>query len=115
MIDWKRVEELRTEIGNDGFAEVAEMFLEEAEATVQTLVSGPAPDEVEGQLHFLTGSALNLGLCELAAICQSGERKAALGRASEVDTAAVAAIYRVSREALLDGLLLGRFATETAA
>jgi hypothetical protein len=41
MIDWKRVEELRTEIGNDGFAEVAEMFLEEAEATVQTLVSGP--------------------------------------------------------------------------
>jgi HPt (histidine-containing phosphotransfer) domain-containing protein len=115
MIDWKRVEELRTEIGIDGFAEVAEMFLEEAEATVQTLVSGPAPEEVEGQLHFLKGSALNLGLCELAAICQSGERKAASGQASEVDTAAVATVYRVSREALLDGLLLGRFATETAA
>ena len=115
MIDWKRVEELRTEIGNDGFAEVAEMFLEEAEATVQTLVSGPAPDEVEGQLHFLKGSALNLGLCELAAICQSGERKAAAGSSAEVDTAAVAAIYRMSRQALLDGLLLGQFSTDTAA
>jgi HPt (histidine-containing phosphotransfer) domain-containing protein len=115
MIDWKRVEELRTEIGPDGFAEVAEMFLEEAEATVQTLVSGPADEEVEGQLHFLKGSALNLGFSDLAAICQSGEQRAAVGRASEVDTAAVAAVYRVSREALLDGLLLGRFAANTAA
>ena len=115
MIDWKRVEELRTEIGPDGFAEVAEMFLEEAEATVQTLVSGPLPEEVEGQLHFLKGSALNLGLSDLAAICQTGERKAAMGRAAEVDTAAVAAVYHVSREALLDGLLLGRLTAVTAA
>jgi HPt (histidine-containing phosphotransfer) domain-containing protein len=115
MIDWNRVEELRSEIGADGFAEVAEMFLEEAEATVQMLVSGPAPDEVEGQLHFLKGSALNLGLSELAAICQSGERKAAAGRATEVDVAAVASIYHVSREALFDGLMRGRLPAETAA
>ena len=115
MIDWRRVAELRTEIGIDGFAEVAEMFLEEAEATVQTLVSGLAPDEVEGQLHFLKGSALNLGLCDLAAICQSSERKASAGYAADVDMAAVAAIYQASRQALLDGLLLDRFATGTAA
>jgi histidine phosphotransfer protein HptB len=115
MIDWNRVEELRSEIGPDGFAEVAEMFLEEAEATVQALISGPAPDEVEGQLHFLKGSALNLGLADLAVICQIGERKAAMGQASEVDTAAVAAVYRVSRQALLDGLLLGGLPAETAA
>ena len=69
MIDWKRVEELQTEIGADGFAEVAEMFLEEAEQTVQTLLSGPEPGDIEGQLHFLKGSALNLGLADLAAIC----------------------------------------------
>jgi HPt (histidine-containing phosphotransfer) domain-containing protein len=115
MIDWKRVEELRTEIGADGFAEVAEMFLEEAEAAVQTLVAGPRPEEVEGQLHFLKGSALNLGLSDLAAICQSGERKAATGFAAEIDTAAVAAVYRASREALLGGLLLGRPAKDSAA
>jgi HPt (histidine-containing phosphotransfer) domain-containing protein len=115
MIDWKRVEELRTEIGSDGFAEVAEMFLEEADATVQTLDCGPAPDDVEGQLHFLKGSALNLGLCDLAALCQSGERKAAAGLASEVDTAAVVAVYRASRRALIDGLLPGRYPADTAA
>ena len=38
MIDWKRVDELREEIGTDGFAEVADMFLEEAEGAVKTLV-----------------------------------------------------------------------------
>jgi histidine phosphotransfer protein HptB len=115
MIDWKRVAELQTEIGTDGFAEVAEMFLEEADETVLTLTSGPAPDEVEGLLHFLKGSALNLGLSDLAALCQEGERKAAAGQGAAVDTAAVAALYRASRQALLDGLAAGPVATETAA
>ncbi len=91
------------------------MFLEEAEETVQTLLSGPAPGDVEGQLHFLKGSALNLGLADLAAICQEGERRAAAGHGAEVDTAAVAAVYRVSRAALLDGLADYPLSAETAA
>jgi histidine phosphotransfer protein HptB len=115
MIDWKRVEELRTEIGADGFAEVAEMFLEEAEETVQSLLAGPDAGEVEGQLHFLKGSALNLGLADLAAICQEGERLAAAGHGAAVDTSAVAAVYRVSRGALLDGLAAALRPADTAA
>jgi len=35
MIDWKRVAELREEIGADGFVEVADMFLDEAEGAVR--------------------------------------------------------------------------------
>jgi HPt (histidine-containing phosphotransfer) domain-containing protein len=115
MIDWKRVAELQREIGTDGFAEVAEMFLEEAEATVLTLTSGPAADEVEGQLHFLKGSALNLGLSVLAALCQEGERKAAAGQGAMVDTVAVAGVYHASRQALLDGLAASPVAADTAA
>jgi HPt (histidine-containing phosphotransfer) domain-containing protein len=115
MIDWNRVSELQTEIGTDGFAEVAEMFLEEAEATVLKLTSGPAPDEVEGQLHFLKGSALNLGLSDLASLCQEGERRAAAGQGAAVDTGAVARVYHASRQALLDGLAAGPLATDTAA
>ncbi|MBA3911719.1 MAG: histidine kinase [Rhodobacter sp.] len=110
MIDWKRVEELRGEIGDDGFAEVADMFLEEAEQAVQTLVAGLPADEVEGQLHFLKGSALNLGLADLAAICQDGERKAAAGYGAMVDTARVAAVYLSSRALLLAGLARGNAA-----
>lgn len=104
MIDWKRVAELREEIGADGFVEVADMFLDEADGAVQALVTGLPAEEVEGQLHFLKGSALNLGLSELAAICQEGERKAAAGQGAAVDKAQVAAIYRASRARLLRGL-----------
>ncbi|MGL4237476.1 Hpt domain-containing protein [Tabrizicola sp.] len=108
MIDWKRVEELREEIGADGFAEVADMFLDEAEEAVQALVAGLPAGEVGGQLHFLKGSALNLGLSDLAAVCQDGERKAAGGHGELVDTAQVAAVYRASRASLLGGLSLDR-------
>ena len=108
MIDWKRVDELKEEIGADGFAEVADMFLDEAEGAVRALVVGLAPDEVEGQLHFLKGSALNLGLSDLAAICQEGERKAAAGQGAAVDTAQLAAIWRASHASLLGGLSADR-------
>jgi HPt (histidine-containing phosphotransfer) domain-containing protein len=104
MIDWKRVEELKDEIGADGFVEVADMFLDEAEGAVRALVAGLPADQIEGQLHFLKGSALNLGLSDLAAICQEGERKAAAGTGALVDAAKVAAIYQASRASLLDRL-----------
>ncbi len=104
MIDWKRVADLRDEIGADGFAEVADMFLEEADQAVRGLAQGLPADAVEGQLHFLKGSALNLGLSDLAAICQDGERRAAAGQAAEVDLDRVATVYHQSRSALMDGL-----------
>jgi HPt (histidine-containing phosphotransfer) domain-containing protein len=104
MIDWKRVAELKEEIGADGFVEVADMFLDEAEGAVRALVAGLPVDEVEGQLHFLKGSALNLGLSDLAAICQEGERRAAAGQGDAVDIAQVATIWRASRASLLGGL-----------
>lgn len=110
MIDWNRVQELRDEIGRDGFAEVADMFLEEADQAVLALEAGPSPDAVEGQLHFLKGSALNLGLADLAAICQDGERMAAAGKGAEVDIVRVVDVYRVSRAQLLGGLDEGRAA-----
>lgn len=106
MIDWKRVDELREEIGADGFVEVADMFLDEAEGAVRALMTGLPPDEVAAQLHFLKGSALNLGLSALAALCQEGERKAADGQGAEVDAAQVATVYQTSRASLLGRLAL---------
>ena len=104
MIDWKRVEELRDEIGADGFMEVADMFLDEAEQAVTALRGGLPPDQLVGQLHFLKGSALNLGLSDLAAICHEGERQAAAGDSALVDTAKIASVYQTSRARLLGRL-----------
>lgn len=98
---------MREEIGADGFAEVADMFLDEAEGAIQALLRGLPADEVEGQLHFLKGSALNLGLSDLAAICQEGERRAAAGQGAQVDVAQVASVYHASRAGLMGGLSAG--------
>ena len=97
MIDWGRVEELRAEIGDDDFHEVVAMFLEEADEVIVQISGPPDPSQLESRLHFLKGSALNLGLTELAGLCQDGERHAATGTATSVDLAAVVAIYRASR------------------
>lgn len=100
MIDWGRVTELRTEFGEDGFAEVVGLFLEEADEVIARLGLGVPPEQVEGQLHFLKGSALNLGLTDLAALCQDGERRAAQGG---VDLTRVVSCYAASKAAFQAG------------
>lgn len=102
MIDWKRIDELKQEIGEADFVEVAGMFLEEADQTISTLSGDLGPGEVESLLHFLKGSALNLGLSDVAAVCQDGEKRAGAG--AGVDPAQIVAVYHASRAALLGWL-----------
>lgn len=104
MIDWARVKDLRSEIGEADFLEVVAMFLEEADEIV-TQLDGPTDlASMEGRLHFLKGSALNLGLSDLAALCQNGEKSAALGSAASVDLRPVMASYHASKAQLLASL-----------
>ena len=104
MIDWKRVKELREEIGDNDFAAVADMFLEEADQTVAKLTLDLAAEEIEALLHFLKGSALNLGLSDLASICENGERMAAAGRGAQVDLSKVVTTYLASKAFFANGL-----------
>lgn len=104
MIDWARVNDLRSEIGKEDFLEVVNLFLEEADEVVDALSGGPDLPQVESRLHFLKGSALNLGLTDLAALCQSGERSAAMGSSASVNLQQVAVVYQTSRKLLLDSL-----------
>ena len=97
MIDWDRVSELRSEIGDDGFEEVVELFLDEVESVVMRLGSAPNPATYEEDLHFLKGSAWNLGFADFGALCQDGERKAAQGRQDEIDIGAVLDCYGKSK------------------
>ena len=94
MIDWGRVSDLRSEIGPDDFDEVVALFLEEADEVIAQLADNPAPSALQDRLHFLKGSALNLGFQDLAQLCQVGERRAAVGDA--VDLRAVIAVYAAS-------------------
>ncbi len=69
MIDARRIDELRDEVGNDDLAEVIDLFCEEVEEVLATL------DQIATveQLHFLKGSALNIGLSEVSALCRAEE------------------------------------------
>ncbi len=104
MIDWERVTTLRDEVGADSFSEVVALFLEEVEEVVARFRDTPDLAEVERDMHFLKGSALNLGFERLGAMCQHGERLAAEGRAVEVDLPAIVTVYEQSRQRFLDGL-----------
>lgn len=103
MIDWTRVAELQDEIGAEDFADVVVLFLEEADEVVARLPGCANAATLESALHFLKGSALNLGFCTLAQLCQDGERLAALGD-TDFDRAAVAQSYDASKAAFAIGL-----------
>ena len=101
MIDWNRSDSLRAEIGPEDFREVVELFLEEVDEVVMRLRLAPDPARFEEDLHFLKGSALNLGFTALGDLCAQGEREAAAGRPIAVDIAAVIALYEASKQAFL--------------
>jgi len=102
MIDWDRVEELTDEVGADDLAEVVALFLGEVEEELAALDdTGDAP-ALEARLHFLKGSALNLGFAAFSEMCHAGETAAANGDAQAVDPAAIRSCFTASRAALLD-------------
>ncbi|WP_332307225.1 Hpt domain-containing protein [Pseudorhodobacter aquimaris] len=79
------------------------MFLEEADEVAKTIGAGIEPDAVESALHFLKGSALNLGFRELAQLCQIGEKAAANGKASTIDLGKVISVYEGSKASFAQG------------
>ena len=97
MIDWVRVAELREEIGVEDFEEVTELFLLEVEDTLRKLrrTFGDVSHTKE-LLHFLKGSALNLGFSELSELCSKGEVDVDGGCLS-VDHEQIKAVYVQSR------------------
>lgn len=102
MIDWQRVAELRDEIGEEDFGEVVEIFLEEVSSTMEDLKKAPQDMNLQDIMHFLKGSALNLGFTAMGDLCREGETKAGAGLSDQIDRAAVLACYVASRDSFLD-------------
>ena len=74
MIDWNRIDELRGEVGEEDFAQIAALFLAEMEAVVASLPATEAA-AMPDLLHGLKGSAMNLGFADLAGLCAAGETR----------------------------------------
>ena len=103
MIDWTRVGDLRREIGEDDFLEIVDVFLEEAEETVEHLLSADISD-LGALLHSLKGTALNLGFADLAGLCAQGEAALAADSGGSVDRTAIDRSFRTSRTHFLETL-----------
>ncbi len=102
MINWDKVNELRDEIGAEDFSEVVELFLEEVEETLTKV--GEAGRSMEHDMHFLKGSALNLGFHDFSELCRAGEEAAANNPMAEVDAAKIKDCYQASRALFISEL-----------
>lgn len=101
MIDWARVAALKEEVGAEDFDEIVELFLEEVEAIIERLQGNPDLSALEADMHFLKGSALNLGFAAFSAYCDAGEKLASQGRAANVNVSTVLNSYTESKRMFL--------------
>ncbi len=101
MIDWSRVRELRDEIGDDTFAEVVDLFLEEVDQAISGLRTGQNTEPTHEVMHFLKGCALNLGFSEFGKLCLRTEKAAEAGKTDAVDIPAILICYDASRSEFL--------------
>ncbi len=104
MINWDKVSELREEIGAEDFGEVVEIFLEEVDGAIAELGKPGTEGTLETQLHFLKGSALNLGFADFSSCCQAGESAAGKGQEDGVDLPAIIKCYEASKAEFLAAL-----------
>lgn len=102
MIDWSRVRELREEVGEEDFAEVVDLFMEEVEGVIGGLRHIRQEEAMLQALHFLKGSALSLGFAGFCDRCTAEEHRCA---AHGLDNSALEVLidsYTASRTVFLD-------------
>jgi HPt (histidine-containing phosphotransfer) domain-containing protein len=96
MINWSKVNELRDDIGADDFEDIIEVFLQEVEEELAALQT-KSEDDLAASMHFLKGSALNLGFEDFADQCRQGERDA-----TQIEIPALLSCYEASKKQFLD-------------
>jgi HPt (histidine-containing phosphotransfer) domain-containing protein len=74
MIDWDRVQELRSDFGEEDFVEIVTMFLGEVELKIEEMLGGMSDAELSEGFHFVKGSAANLGFKALQELAAEGEK-----------------------------------------
>ncbi|PTX58054.1 HPt (histidine-containing phosphotransfer) domain-containing protein [Litoreibacter ponti] len=72
-MDWARVKELQNDLGEEDFEEIITLFLEEVEDRLASLAAGDFGTFAE-DLHFLKGSAANLGFASFRSQCEALEQ-----------------------------------------
>ena len=103
MINWAQIKQLEEDIGEEDFGDVVSLFLEEVDEAVAQLSKNPpgTSDKLASTLHFLKGSAYNLGFMVFGDCCSEGEKLLLEGKGEDVKIAKVVALYADSKDAFL--------------
>ena len=101
MINWTQIKQLEEDVGVEDFGDVVELFLAEVDEAVESLPTLDVEDAavIGPALHFLKGSAFNLGFQEFGEYCSQGEAASIKGTSDTVDIEKVASLYQQSKEA----------------
>jgi len=100
MLDAARITELKQEVGLDDFVEVVGIFCEEVEEVLAELPQTPVTDMAD-KLHFLKGSALNIGMIGVGELCRSEELRLKAMPGETPNIAAIVALYQSSKSELI--------------
>lgn len=100
MLDWNRIHELRSEVGDDEFNTILELFLDEVE-TVLIRLNRRGASRLGKDLHFLKGCAWNLGFRSFGMLCDEGEKLVNCGGSANFDIEAVIECYSSSKRLLI--------------
>lgn len=100
MIDWNHLHAMREEIGADDFEDVLNLFLDECAQAVAELSSEGSIETIAAQLHFIKGSAMNLGFAALSAHCALAEHSIGSGLVRPEDLEMARTVFGSSRNHL---------------
>ena len=87
MIDWTHINRLRHEVGEDSFTEIVGLFFAEVKEVFDRVRANGA---THTDMHFLKGSAANLGFVEFSKACQIAEH----ALIAQDETADLESVYR---------------------
>ncbi len=96
MIDWSRIDELRSDFGEEDFGEIVGMFLTEVQGKLDEMSKDPTSCQAD-DFHFLKGSAANLGFRKLQAACAAAEQDQSATSVAEINT-----LFQRSKQTFLD-------------
>lgn len=99
MIDWNQIKQLEEDVGAEDLADVVEIFIEEVDEAVDALRNGSAPTgaDLAAAMHFLKGSAYNLGFKAFGDKCSVGEKEANGGVGDKIDLSVIVELYDASK------------------
>ncbi|MFY0595081.1 MAG: Hpt domain-containing protein [Cognatishimia sp.] len=99
MLDWTHIDQLKKDVGSNEFAEIVDLFFVEVEGLFKRLNREGA---VANDLHFLKGSAANLGFAEFSKSCQIAQHQLVAGQ--QADLQQIVAVFEQSKHAFIAGL-----------